>query len=268
MVGLGAASGTGWTAGCARSAPASPRPRLACSRRSALPLIAFSPLAVGAGCGKAPLVLRKRFRVIATAEADGRRMEGSTVIEAAWAIHDPIPGGRIYRTLQGEAMILDLGARGAVFVLLQEHARNGNFQDVYHVAIIRLLGFDGFGLDQQRIEALRRFSGRHRLPPLGPGRGRVLPAFVAFRDEAVPRTVYKVDPDNLAASFGAGVRLVDFEIETTDAPVTDAVRKRLAWLDRNNELSGFDRDPPGKQRADIDLPIGYRLTYDSFVQRQ
>jgi hypothetical protein len=90
-----------------------------------------------------------------------------------------------------------------------------------------------------------------------------LPVFVAFRDEKTPNTIYEVDPQRMGSSF-PGVRFISLDIEITDAPVTKVLKQRLPWLDRDNRLAGFDRDPPGKLRAEKDLPLGYKISYNSF----
>ena len=55
------------------------------------------------------------------------------------------------------------------------------------------------------------------------------PMLVRFADIADPRTVAKVDPDALAASFGKGVTLRRITVERTDDPVTTGVEKRFSW---------------------------------------
>jgi hypothetical protein len=51
--------------------------------------------------------------------------------------------------------------------------------------------------------------------------------------------------DNLAATFGKGVRLKNITIEMTDEPVTDAeVEKHLPWL-KNNPLGYLDGQSSG-----------------------
>jgi len=56
------------------------------------------------------------------------------------------------------------------------------------------------------------------------------PLLVTFLDAADPRTVQKVDPDNLAASFGAGVALKRVTLEITDETVTDGgIARILGW---------------------------------------
>lgn len=57
------------------------------------------------------------------------------------------------------------------------------------------------------------------------------PYMVRFRDIRDPASVELVDPDNLAATFGAGYRLKSLTVQFTDAPVSLGIRKRLSWLE-------------------------------------
>ncbi|MBZ0164879.1 MAG: hypothetical protein K8H74_19480 [Notoacmeibacter sp.] len=57
------------------------------------------------------------------------------------------------------------------------------------------------------------------------------PLMVTFTDIADPKTVKRVDPDNLAASFGPGYRLASVTLEITDEPVTEGrVEQVLGWF--------------------------------------
>jgi hypothetical protein len=61
--------------------------------------------------------------------------------------------------------------------------------------------------------------------PLG-----ALPLLVRFRDLNDPTTVERVDPFDLAGSFGAGVKIKRATIEITNAPVTTGIEQKLPWL--------------------------------------
>jgi hypothetical protein len=50
---------------------------------------------------------------------------------------------------------------------------------------------------------------------------------VTFGDIKDPTSVARVDPDDLAASFGAGVKLKAITVEITDDAVTTGIEKRL-----------------------------------------
>jgi hypothetical protein len=68
---------------------------------------------------------------------------------------------------------------------------------------------------------------------------------VRFRDIADPTSVEKVDPDNLAASFGEGVKLRRITVQLTDDPVTTGIEKRLGWLRSVGEERGtLVKNPP------------------------
>ncbi|MEP4423828.1 MAG: hypothetical protein ABJ354_20510, partial [Nitratireductor sp.] len=57
------------------------------------------------------------------------------------------------------------------------------------------------------------------------------PLLVTFTDIADPTTVRRVDPDDLAATFGPGVALKRITLEITDEKVTEGrVKAVLGWM--------------------------------------
>lgn len=67
--------------------------------------------------------------------------------------------------------------------------------------------------------------------------GADYPHFVTFTDIADPSTVTRVDPDNLAVTFGPGYRLKSVTLEITGEPVTKGeVDKVLGWLGSETKL--------------------------------
>lgn len=54
-----------------------------------------------------------------------------------------------------------------------------------------------------------------------------VPLLVTFGDARDPMSVARVDPDDLAASFGTGVRLRRITIQITDDDVTTGIERRL-----------------------------------------
>ena len=154
-------------------------------------------------------VVAYRFHLNSTFE----RMSGST-----W--HD--------RILRGEATVVDLGARGLLFALLRNDLDRPDsikgpsplwFRDAY-----KARGYDDGEHILELIDAIKRDKPRMELPPSR------APFLVRFRDIDDPATVEKVDPNNLAKSFGAGVKLTRMVVEVTDAPITEEIAKRLRWL--------------------------------------
>jgi hypothetical protein len=208
-------------------------------------------------CGEPSATVR--YRVIATVEIDGQRVEGSTVMEVNYRrVEHSLIGAGGATQLYGEALILDLKGRGTVFILPVWYHEKTELMQIYEFGILRTFGVQNSigGLGDEDFARLRQAKGRKPLNPR-------LPLFVAFRDEKIPNTIYEVDPQRME-SFFPGVRFISLDIEITDAPVTKVLKQRLPWLDRANRLSGFDRDPPGKLRDEKDRPLGYKISYNSF----
>jgi hypothetical protein len=55
------------------------------------------------------------------------------------------------------------------------------------------------------------------------------PMLVTFGDIDDPTSVQRVDPENLAATFGAGVRLKRITLTITDDPLTEKIEGVLGW---------------------------------------
>jgi hypothetical protein len=207
-----------------------------------------------------------RYRVIATAEVDGQRVEGSTVMEANFRhVDHSLIGAGGATNLYGEALILDLKGRGTVFILPVWYHDKTELMQIYEFAIPLTFGVrNSIGaMKDEDFARLRQAKGRKPFSIALVSPDLRLPLFVAFKDEKIPRTIYEVDPQHMDSAF-PGVRFIGLDIEITDAPVTNVLKRRLPWLDRNNRVSGFDRDPPGKVRSENDQPLGYKISYNSF----
>lgn len=76
-----------------------------------------------------------------------------------------------------------------------------------------------------------------------------LPLLVRFRDINDPKTVEEVDPKNLEASFGKGIKLVSATLQMTDEEVTTGVDKWLGWLE-----GYYDKQLDGTRLSSIEAP--------------
>jgi hypothetical protein len=176
-----------------------------------------------------------RYRLTLEAEVEGQRFTGQGVIEVHIAKIIQFLGAtqNIAQWVVGEAVALDFGSRGILFVLLKNN--NTARSDPAFIALHAL----GFRLLPQNLWELRSLSGNAELPLSD------LPMMVRFRDINDPMTVEQVRPDNFEASFGPGARLIRATIEivpadtwplslisTTGEPVTRGIEKRLGWLER------------------------------------
>ena len=214
-----------------------------------------------AGCGGQSAT--NRFRVIAAVDVDGQKVEGSTVMEITYQkVEHSLIGRGGATALKGEALVLDLKGRGTVYVLPFAHdLSSGSLDQVYEYGVLNSLGIENSigTLSSQDFARIRQARGRI---PFRNGNPTRLPAFVAFRDEKNPKTIYEVGPRNFGQSF-PGVRFVGLDIEFTDAPATNVLKQRLPWLKNPNDAEHFDRDPPGRLRADKDTPIGFKYRHST-----
>src|SRR5258708_24356467 len=107
-------------------------------------LVALALLGAGlmlSQCGEPSATVR--YRVSATAEVDGQRVEGSTVMEVSYqrVKHSLIGAGGATK-LYGEALILDLKGRGTVFILPVEHQNKTVLAQIYEFGIKRTFGVE------------------------------------------------------------------------------------------------------------------------------
>jgi hypothetical protein len=213
-----------------------------------------------------PRTLRCR-RVLVVATPEGQR-SGSNVVELK--IH--FPGG-MTRALgyavraegRGEATVADLGPRGLLFATVASEkalASGGvEFDDGCEAPFPRekFPGkfVQGGSADDQYVDYLDELN---RQKPRGDVPLNYLPMLVRFRDLRDPTSVERVDPSNLAASFGPGVKLDRMSIEITDAAVTSGIEAVLPWLARG-ESQRLIPPPPGVLSG---LPPVNKLTNSDF----
>ena len=232
------------------------------NRRQFLPMLSTA-LLVG-GCADTEKAVR-RFRVIATAEVDGKLVEASNVMEIHYSrLKHSATGAGVSTRLYGETLIFDIKGKGTVFVIPYSHW-GPSLIEFYEHGIPAALGIkSGIGsMSDQEYERLRTATERVSVNWPTKNRPVRLPAMIAFEDERRPETIFEVYPGKSNHPF-PGVRIVDVEIEFTEAPVTKILLQRLPWLVRNREPL-FPRDPPGPgRRLQAERPIGYKITQDHF----
>ena len=162
-----------------------------------------------------------RFRLTLEVETPDGLKSGSSVIQTwSWesGCWGPIEACGIRSRARGEAVFVDLG-----------HGKN----------VIGILGWGPSGLDQDKIYGLTRaalapgqrvawndeqkLKGRGDLPP------DYVPTLITFADLNDPKTARVVRPDEFEQVFGPGVHFRRASIETTSAPVTRGIEKKLPW---------------------------------------
>lgn len=139
----------------------------------------------------------------------------------------------------GEALVVDLGERGVLFGLTEE--------------------LDPVSYVIGKVPAATR-EGMDYYKHLKDAKADLLAAgynlqFVKFTDLNDPMTVESVDIRDLSVSFGDGVRIKDFTIETTDDPVTiGVVNEYLPWLAGLN--GGYLSGKPTGRNSPLGLHAG------------
>ncbi|PTQ75288.1 hypothetical protein [Celeribacter persicus] len=153
----------------------------------------------------------------------GGTKTASSVVHVTWrhpeyVMRSFVPGGdNWHNDLKGEAVVAELGEGRYLFALIdgQSSILRGSLADADAVQYDRDGGYPRYAL------ALSK-AARDQTGPLDVPRAR-WPRLVTFSDIADPTSVALVDPDDLAASFGAGSALEAVTVEVTREPVTEGV---------------------------------------------
>jgi hypothetical protein len=162
-----------------------------------------------------------------TVETPQGEVSGSGVVRVAWNDSpDLLPDAPHWHSkVRGEATVVDLGDGKYLFALIGGAERLG--LRVFHERRLPQ-DTDGLGPIIEMI-ATQRGGVARPVPP------ETMPLLVTFTDIADPMTVARVDPDDLAASFGPGYSLKSVTLEITGEPVTKGdVEKVLHWLEALN----------------------------------
>ena len=185
-----------------------------------------------------------RYRLSIEIETPEGLASGSGVLEVRALDAKGIDGRLPLSGKAGEAVVVDLGRRGSIFALLKRDYR----QDQRSGELSADVTLRAANKDQRKYERYvplaRDIAATEGVIEVLP---QELPMLVRFRDIADPATVEKVDPNNLAKSFGAGVRLKRATLEITSDPVTTGIEKRLGWLPQY-----YDKRLDGQRYGTID----------------
>ena len=188
-----------------------------------------------AGCGMRPSY---RYRMTVEVETPQGVKTGTAVREVSFYSR---PQGVYGARIKGEAVAVDLPGGQVLFALL-----TGEDFDPDHAAWIadwaleRELEPGGENADYDAGDFAEIWPTHPRtVSPINQS-GAAVPMLVRFADLADPATVQRVDPANLAASFGPGVKLIRITVEKTWKGVTTGIGERLGWLGefRNHNFNG------------------------------
>lgn len=225
------------------------------SNRTVVPLVISIIVALGMALyfwGPVDETPTYRYRMTVEVETSQGLRTGSSVIEVrtdvASKLSVPTPGAVNMRA-NGEAVAVDLPGGKTLFALLQsEDSTNWAAGVMFNLSPIAsakdtedtFLRTFGNMLALEGVITLPRYWPKRRGYDHTGFPRTAYPMLVTFEDLADPTSVETVDPDDLAASFGEGVRLKRITVQMTEAAVTTGIEKRLKWADadRNRHLDG------------------------------
>jgi hypothetical protein len=203
--------------------------RAGAAMRRGLALLLLLILPALAGCGNESATIR--YRATAKVVVDGRLYEGSAVRETSFTdTPHSLTGFGMAVKDDGEAVAVDVGpGRNAVYILLNDRSGSKEFPFI----ALRCFKVDSAN-DPEWITALRNIPLQQKCALTPSGLDRIMPLVVAFRDEAVPKSIFEVTPESFREAFGVEARFVELELEhVNDGTALDSgIDKRLPWLNQ------------------------------------
>ena len=195
------------------------------------------------------------YRLTVSIETDGVVQTGSGVIETTWYDQTLFPGlaqGIAWHPeVHGQAIPVDLGKNGVLFFLLKgDPMRKGsNFDEAMLLETLLLGKMTPATTQKQGLMLAVNHKGTVNVPCGS------LPMTVRFADIANPQTVERVDPCNLAESFGPGVKFSSATIAVTTERSTTGIRSWLPWLVslKGGYLTGEQISGPGGLAATLSV---------------
>ena len=212
-----------------------------------------------------------RYRLTLFVEADGLIYEGSSVIQIEVHRGITINGGGTITTskIMGEAIAVDLGTRGVLFALLSRDSGESADTIAY-----RIFPITGASAGSAAIEFYPTLRASAEVPK------NYLPMLVHFRNIKDPKTIEKVDVNNVAQTFGGETRLVRSTIEMvspgiwpfnkigiTGITVTMGIEKLFPpWFAEIRQKGALLDGDNGLVRH-TDAPLSNKLSISDFSRR-
>jgi hypothetical protein len=136
----------------------------------------------------------------------------------------PPNGGRGRARVQGEAVVVDLGKHGFLFVLLKGATFQGDADVLAPFTFNSLTKSPHTEIAAEKVNAQPLGVAKHLVK-------ETYPLFVTFKDINDPASVVLVNPDDMEATFSPDVKLKRIVLEITDEPVTRGqITKLFKWF--------------------------------------
>ena len=201
-----------------------------------------------------------RFRMTVEVDTPQGLRSGYSVMEMSGAATTlALDGKTVDVRIICESVPVDMPGNQTLFMLVTGKGGANIMSQV-------IIGFDSSYPQSEQLVALladlAQPASIGRVGIMTPEKYHQYPTMVRFRDNNDPKTVELVDPDDLAKSFGKGVKLRRIFMTITDEPVTKRIKQRLPWLGPHAE-SRLDRDYKGGI-AVRDATLSQLLSYGDF----
>lgn len=204
-----------------------------------------------------------RYRVTVEVDTSQGVRSGSSVWETSALEGSGIPDRGVRSRARGEAVAVDLPG-GTLFALLRGQNMDADYPSGVVPSHLKAHPQPGADAVKNWGEIMRTIAETKPTFELYPDER---PLLVRFRDLGNPATVEKVDPADLASSFGPGTRLRRIAVAVTDDDVTVGIERRFGWwknyLDRR--LNGAPRTTENMRDPDLSahLSVGsFSTEYD------
>jgi hypothetical protein len=185
-------------------------------------LIALNALLMP-GCTQYPKHVY-RFKLTVEVETPQGLRSGYSVYEVTAQKHAKfLPEARARsRDVRGEAVAVDLPGGKTLFALLKTMNQSGDD----NLAYLSMATLDP-AYQNDWVESAQRIAMGVGLTSPAEVLPENYPMLVTFRDLTDPASLELVDPKNLTATFGPGVRLRRLTAEVIEVPMTTGIEKRL-----------------------------------------
>ncbi len=225
--------------------------------RAALAAALVGLAGVLGGCDLLSNAYTYRYRVTVEVDTPQGLRSGSSVWETSVSEGSGIPDRSLHSRQRGEAVAVDLPG-GTLFALLRGADMNVDYAAGVIGGHLSRHPEAGVPMTNDWAENKKRIIKAKPAFELSPDE---YPLLVRFRDINDPASVEKVDPADLSASFGPGVRLKRITVSVTDDDVTGGIEQRLRWLPQ--QRGAFVKLPMTPQ---YQQPLAARLTEGDFSQ--
>ena len=160
-------------------------------------------------------------------------VKGSSIVKiSAWKTPYFLNSGGDFTSIEGEALMMDLGDDKLLFALL----------DGQNYALIRALRSAGKERISSPADGLRIF--RNQDEPLVIDMDD-LPTLVTFSNINDPKTIALVFPEDMAASFGEGYTFLGATVRASKKPITQGrVGRLLPCLNSSRNCIGLNENLP------------------------